>query len=98
MPARARVAVLAASLLAAMAGAQIPSATGNVYGAASDEQGRPIVGAVVTLAGPDPARNATTNERGYFRFVALAPGVYAVELERAGFRSVRREVTVSLRK
>ena len=98
MPARVPLAVLAAPLLAAVAGAQIPSPTGSVYGAVMDEQERAVAGAAVTLTQAGAARTATTNARGDFRFLALPPGLYALELERAGFQTVRHDVVVQLGK
>ncbi|HTY42448.1 MAG TPA: TonB-dependent receptor [Thermoanaerobaculia bacterium] len=90
------VAAVITSLLAAPAGAQVPSPTGNVYGTALDEQGSPIAAATATLAGPDASRTTTTGTHGDFRFLALAPGSYALELSRSGLRSVKRGIEVQL--
>jgi hypothetical protein len=84
------------SLLAARAGAQIASTTGNLYGTAFDEQGTPVAGATAILVGPDATRTTTTATRGDFRFLGMAPGAYELELSRSGLRAARREVTVQL--
>ena len=90
--------VLVAVLMPADAAAQIPSPTGNVYGTALDQQGNLLPGLTVTLAGPGAPRAATTDAKGDFRFLNLPPGRYSVTLERKGFETVRREVTVLLGK
>ena len=84
------------ALLAAFAGAQVPSPTGNVYGSAVDERGEPVAGVVVTLAGEDASRTATTDVRGDFRFLGLLPGTYSVTLEHVGFRAQRHELVVQV--
>ena len=93
-PARTSLAVFAAAVLAAAAGAQIPSPTGNVYGSALDEQGRPVEGVAVTLTGADATRTGITDASGDFRFLGVQPGTYSVMLERLGFATQRHEVAV----
>ena len=95
---RASFAVLAALVLAPGADAQIPSPSGNVHGTVLDEQRQPIAGAAVTLRGPDALRNTTTDTSGDFRFLDLPPGTYALELDRPGFESARRELAVQVGK
>jgi hypothetical protein len=89
---------LATLLLAAAAAGQNPSPTGNLYGTALDEQGKFLPGVRVALTGPGAVQTATTDARGDFRFLNLSPGDYVVALERTGFETVRREVTVALGK
>ena len=97
--ARALVVLLVATLLLAVAAAgQVPSPTGNLYGTALDEQGKFLPGVTVTLTGPGAAQAATTDTKGDFRFLNLSPGDYAVTLERTGFETTRRELTVALGK
>jgi hypothetical protein len=85
-------------LLAATATGQIPSPTGNVFGQVSDEQGRSISGVTVTLTGPGAAQGVATNSNGDFHFLNLSPGEYSITLERSGFATARRNVSVSLGK
>jgi len=82
-------------LLAAEATAQVSSATGNFYGTARDPQGRVLAGAAATLTGPAAAQTTTSDGRGDFHFLSLSPGDYAVTLQREGFETMRRDVTVS---
>ena len=92
--ARALAAVLAASLVAAAASGQTASPTGSIHGTVLDEQKRPISGAAVSLAGPGVARTTTTDERGDFRLLRVAPGLHTLELAQPGFARVRLEVSV----
>ena len=81
---------------AAAGGGQVPSPTGNVYGTALDPEGKPLAGATATLIGPGAAQTAVSDARGDFRFLRLSPGEYSVTLERPGFATARRSVTVAL--
>jgi hypothetical protein len=97
--ARASVVLLPATLLlAAVAAAQIPSPTGNIYGTALDVQEKPLSGATVTLSGPGAAHTTNTDTRGDFHFLNLSPGAYSVRLELKGFETTRRDVAVVLGK
>jgi hypothetical protein len=59
-----------------------------------DEQGAVLPGAVVRINSPaligGPA-SATTNEKGQFRFPALPPGSYVLDIERQGFTAYHEE-------
>ncbi len=90
------VALLPTWLLAFSASAQTPSPTGNLYGTALDPEGRPVIGATVTVVGPGAAHTSNTDAHGDFHFLNLSPGVYTVTLEQAGFETARRTVTVAL--
>ncbi|MEP6995410.1 MAG: TonB-dependent receptor [Acidobacteriota bacterium] len=99
MSARASAAVLLASLfLTAVAAAQVPSPTGNLYGTVLDEQGSSLPAVSVTLAGPGAPLSTTTDRKGDFHFLNLSPGAYSVKLERKEFEKARRDVTVLLGK
>jgi protocatechuate 3,4-dioxygenase beta subunit len=53
----------------------------TLEGTVSDEQGRPVAGAVVMFGAASPPHRdiaAVTDERGAFRFGGLAPGRYSV--------------------
>jgi len=88
--------VLTTLLLPADAKAQSTSPTGNLYGTVLDAQGAPASGVAVTISGPGAAQTSNTDARGDFHFLNLSPGAYSVWLERAGFGTVRRDVTVTL--
>jgi hypothetical protein len=88
-------AVLALLLMALPAMSQ--SLLGTVGGVVKDDQGGSLPGAVVTLAGKAGSRTTTTDATGVYRFLAIDPGTYAVEVTLAGFKPTRREnVTVSV--
>jgi hypothetical protein len=62
--------------------------TGNVLGTVRDETGAVLPGATATIASPallgGPALYVT-NEKGQYRFPALAPGLYSLTIELPGF-------------
>ena len=62
----------------------------TVRGTARDPQGNVVIGATVTLT--DAARNFTrtqsTNENGAYVFNAIPPGIYSIEVEAPGFKTV----------
>jgi Carboxypeptidase regulatory-like domain len=73
------------ALVAAPLSAQLP--TGDLYGTVTTD-GQPLPGATVTLTGADAQRTTTTDDRGRFRFLGLAPGAYSVKAEQGGYRAV----------
>ncbi len=96
---RALAALVLASLwLTAAAAGQAPSPTGNFYGSVVDDQGNPLSGVAVALAGPGAAQAVTTNTKGDFHFLNISPGAYSVRLELPGFATVRRDVSITLGK
>ena len=66
--------------------------TGALTGTVTDGQGGVVPGALARLASPaligGPV-TATTNEKGQLRFPTLPPGVYALDVELAGFASFK---------
>jgi hypothetical protein len=70
--------------LATVAGAQ--TLTGTISGKVTDQQGGVLPGVAVTLTGKTGAQTQTTDAKGEFRFMGLAPGTYAVKAELQGFR------------
>jgi hypothetical protein len=68
--------------------------TGSLLGTVKDETGAVVPGALVTIRSPallgGPATFAT-NEKGQYRFPALAPGSYGLVIEIAGFRTYIEE-------
>lgn len=95
--ARALATVLLATWLpAAGANGQTPSPTGNLYGTVLDTQGNSMSGVRVTIIGPGAAQTSNTDAKGDFHFLNLSPSVYSVTLERTGFETARRDVTIAL--
>lgn len=68
--------------------------TGNLFGVVKDETQAVLPGATVLLtsealvSGPS---ERVTNEKGQFRFPALAPGLYQLEVSLLGFAPYREE-------
>ena len=64
-----------------------------------DSQGAPIVAVDVSVTAPDlqGERSAVTNEDGYFRLLWLPVGLYTVQIERLGYRTlILEEVVIQL--
>jgi hypothetical protein len=59
--------------------------TSNVMGLVADDQGAPLPGVTVTLAG-GPVQ--VTDAQGRFRFVTIPPGSYLLQAQLEGFSSV----------
>lgn len=59
----------------------------GIQGIVSDSTGAVIPSAAVTLTNNDTGitKNATTNGDGFYRFNALAPGLYTITVEKASF-------------
>jgi Carboxypeptidase regulatory-like domain len=71
------------------------TATGAVSGTVKDPNGAVIVGAQVAVRSQaGESRNAVTDNEGRFRVENLAPGRYAVNISREGFKMLDREVVV----
>ncbi len=61
-------------------------------GTVTDPQGAVITSAVVTLSNPGTAfnRSVTTDQRGEYQFVQVAPGTYQIDVEMVGFAKLTR--------
>ena len=86
---------LAASLLpwlavSSMALAQ-ETTTGSIAGRIVDPQGAVVPEARVTLRSGQGARSLATDEHGQFLAPYLTPGVYAVRVERPGFKPLEQQ-------
>ncbi|MCA1581172.1 MAG: TonB-dependent receptor [Acidobacteria bacterium] len=93
-----RIVPLALAVLA-MAGLALGQAqSGNIYGKVIAEDGSALPGAQVTLTGGGATQVFTTDARGDFRFLNLAPGdFYNVRVELPGFSTVdQKAVSVNL--
>ena len=64
--------------------------TGNFEGRILDSTGEPIVSANVIVSGKNlqGVRGAATDERGYFRVIALPPGRCTVQISHIGFQKL----------
>ena len=73
--------------------------SGSIYGkVTSQEDGSALPGATVTLSGGGATQNYTTDNRGEFHFLQLAPGnFYNLKVDLPGFTSVdQKNVAVNL--
>src|SRR5262245_19668642 len=94
-----RMAVVAVAILLSLAPSAIAqTATGNIYGNVTDEQGLVLPGATVSLTattfGGQP-RVTVTGEQGDFRFLNLDPGNYKLSVSLQGFATVERNLIVN---
>jgi hypothetical protein len=74
--------------------------TGNIMGSVLSPEGEPLPGVSVTIISPAmiiPKLATVTNERGAFRFMALAPGDYQMTFELEGMKTlIRKGVRVAV--
>ncbi len=70
------------------------SQTGSLVGNVKDAQGGALPGATVTLTGPKGARNAVTDREGAYRFPALDPGTYSLDVAMTGFQGQKQAAVV----
>jgi hypothetical protein len=94
----AAIAIVALAFLAAGGALYAQQLTGNIYGSVTDESGGRLPGVTVTLTGGGAPQTFTTDSRGEFRFLNLAPGDrYTVSYELPGFvKTTRTNVAVSI--
>ena len=82
--------LIAAVLVVCIAIPAIASAgtTGGILGVVTDAQtSAPLAGVKVTVTSPSQTATATTDSRGRFAFVSLAPDEYTISLEKSGYAS-----------
>lgn len=70
--------------------------TGIVEGRVTDESGRPLANAVITVSGVQAPAVAVTDAQGRFLVPNLSPGDYNVRADAKGFGSVVLKVQVSI--
>ena len=77
--------------------ADAPQATGSLSGAVNDPSGAFVPNARVTAKNVDGSsqETAVSDAAGTYRFNALLPGEYAVEVTVPGFKAMRVQVTVA---
>jgi len=93
--------ILVGFVVLSMAGLALGQAqSGNIYGKCVAEDGSVLPGVTVTLTGGGAPQTFTTDSRGEFRFLNLAPSdQYSVKLELQGFSIVeQKNVAVNLGK
>jgi len=85
--------ICSVAALAVVAGAWAQTGTTSLRGTVTDRTGASVGEAKVTLDNLSQAlhREAQTNDRGEYEFLALLPGTYAVSVEKAVFGSLSRE-------
>jgi outer membrane receptor protein involved in Fe transport len=89
---------LAVAALASPAAAQ--TTTGTIAGTVTDDTGAVLPGVTVTIRGEAivGTQSTSSNERGFYRFAALPPGVYELSFSLQGFATQNRTgVKVSVR-
>src|SRR5580692_3390256 len=79
-------------LTAAASFSGFSQSTTLLRGTVTDPQSAVIAGAVVTLsnAGTGFNRSVTTDPRGEYQFVQVAPGTYKIDVEMVGFSKLTR--------
>ncbi|MEP6801100.1 MAG: TonB-dependent receptor [Acidobacteriota bacterium] len=89
---------LALTILAAAGSAFGQARSGNIYGRVVAEDGSALPGVSVTLTGFGAPQTFTSDSRGDFRFLNLAPGdSYSMRFDMSGFSAVeRKSVAVTL--
>ena len=68
-----------------------PGTTGTLSGTVVDPSGAMVPQASLTITGSGPAKTMVSDDAGHFSMSGLAPGVYAIEAQSAGFRTARSE-------
>src|SRR5215471_3734972 len=66
--------------------------TASISGTVTDASGAAVVGATVTATNVDTGvvTTQTTNAQGYYSFQALPLGKYTIDVQQAGFKTLRR--------
>ena len=75
------------ALLAIFSGAALAQFRGGVQGVVTDATGAVVSGATLTLTSKatNQSQTATASNEGFYRFSALAPGLYTLTVEQQGF-------------
>jgi len=71
---------------------RIPTGPGMIRGTVLGEDGQPLLGARVSVAGGTPV---TTDAKGAFRLTGVTSGRVVVEVESPGYRVAREELTMT---
>ncbi len=62
--------------------------TGNISGTVTDESGAPVSGVAVKAVSASETSQATTDARGSFSFLNLAPDTYTLAVEKDGYNPI----------
>jgi hypothetical protein len=62
--------------------------TGSINGTVVDDTGAPISGATIAAVSPSQAASTTTDSKGNFLFLSLAPDSYTVSVTKDGYQPV----------
>ena len=62
--------------------------TGSIRGTVMDGSGAPVAGAKVTASSPSQTISTTTDARGDFGFLSLAPDSYTVSVDKDGYNPI----------
>ena len=84
--------VMGVLLILTFATAQIKY--GSIIGKITDSKGEALPGCTVVITSPsmiDVSKSAVTNDRGFYRFVSLAPGFYTLTAELQGFKKLEQQ-------
>ena len=95
----ARLLAVVLALAIATAPVHAQGGNGQIEGVVRDEQAAVMPGATVTLRNQESGvtRVATTEADGHYRFPALLPGTYTVQVEIAGFTPQEvRDLTITI--
>ena len=89
--------LLCALMVLAAATAAHAQFRAGVQGTVTDPNGSVIAGATVTLTSKETGRvqEAKTSDAGFYRISGLAPGLYTLTVEQAGFSKTSTEITVN---
>lgn len=79
-------------LLCALSYLTFAQTTGSLHGRITSDQGEPLPGVTVTLAGTQ--KGTHTNETGRYRLENLAPGTYTLAISFVGYQTQQKTVTV----
>lgn len=69
--------------------------TARIIGTVTDDSLEPLAGADVGVIGADPPILATSNDLGQFLLSGLAPGTYNVAVQKLGYETAGRAVTLA---
>jgi len=86
--------VILAALLLVAGFVTAQTQTGTITGVAADAQGAVMPGVSVSIESPaliGGSRTTVTNQTGSYQFTQLAPGMYTVTFQLAGFNTLRKE-------
>ncbi|MFL6335786.1 MAG: carboxypeptidase regulatory-like domain-containing protein [Pyrinomonadaceae bacterium] len=91
-------ALLALTLCAQRAAAQLAVNSATLGGRVEDANGAALPGANVTATNTETnrSRTSTTDEEGRYRFSYLAVGTYQLRVEKAGFATLTRQLTLTI--